>query len=51
MGRGQTPLRVIFVCGVEEGAAKADAHDAEIWDVSEEGILATPVLVDPMDGV
>lgn len=51
MKKGQTPLRVVFVCGMEEGAAKADAHNAEIWDVSEEGILTTPVLVDPMDGV
>lgn len=44
-------MRVIFVCGVEDGAADADAHDAEIWDVSEEGIFAAPVLVDPVDGV
>lgn len=36
---------------MEEGTAEADAHDAEIWDVPEEGIFATPVLVDPMDGV
>lgn len=44
-------MSVIFVRGVEEGAAKADAHDAEIWDVPEECIFAAPVLVDPMDGV
>lgn len=44
-------MRVIFVRGVEEGAAEADTHDAEIWDVPEERIFAAPVLVDPMDGV
>lgn len=51
MGNRRTPLRVIFVRGVEEGAAEADAHDAEIWDVPEEGIFTAPVLVDPMNGV
>lgn len=51
MGKERTPLRVIFVRGVEEGAAEADAHYAKIWDVSEEGILTAPVFVDPMDGI
>lgn len=44
-------MRVIFVRGVEKCAAKTDAHDTEIWDIPEEGIFATPVFVDPMDGI
>lgn len=44
-------MRVIYIRGVEDGAAEANAHDAEIWDVPEEGILSAPVLVDPMNGV
>lgn len=44
-------MRVIYVGGVEDRAAETDAHDAEIWDVPEEGILTAPVLIDPMNGV
>ena len=51
VGERRTPLRVILVRGVEEGAAEAYTHDAEIWNIPEEGIFATVVLVDPMDGV
>jgi hypothetical protein len=36
---------------VKDGAAKANAHDAKIWDVSEEGIFAAPVLVYSMDSI
>jgi hypothetical protein len=44
-------LRVIFIGGVEQGAAETYAHNTEIWDVPEEGIFAAIVLVDPMDRI
>ncbi len=45
------PLRVVQVCGVENCGADADAEDAGVGHVAEDGIGAGMVFAEAMAGV
>lgn len=47
-GRGLTPLCVVLECGVEDGRADPNACDAEIGEVSQDGIFMVCVGLDTM---